>query len=180
MTNVKNEWFEKQWLVYLLCLVFFPVGLYGLWKNQSISKGLKIAITVVITLVLLTQINTNSSVEKNSTSEVGSEIVSNNNSESDKQSDNFISPTDINIEKDSFLGKEVFIKGYFKSLGEWKYLYDEAGSSNFVQLNIDSLPKEIKKNLLTECSDGCDKKFKAIVEKVPYTDIIMLRLLEQL
>ena len=30
-------WYSKKWLVYLLLVLFFPVGLYGLAKNKSIS-----------------------------------------------------------------------------------------------------------------------------------------------
>jgi hypothetical protein len=44
-------------LVILLCIVFFPVGLYALWKNQSISKGWKIGITIVIALIVLAQLD---------------------------------------------------------------------------------------------------------------------------
>jgi hypothetical protein len=49
-------WYEKTWLVVLLCIVFFPVGLYALWKNSSISKGWKIGITVVLALFVLISI----------------------------------------------------------------------------------------------------------------------------
>jgi len=41
-----NSWYEKKWLVIVLCIVFFPIGLYALWKNTSISKGWKIGVTV--------------------------------------------------------------------------------------------------------------------------------------
>lgn len=50
------KWYDKTWLVIVLCIVFFPVGLYALWKNQSISKGWKIGMTVVIALMVLAQL----------------------------------------------------------------------------------------------------------------------------
>ncbi|WP_211196215.1 FxLYD domain-containing protein [Flavobacterium sp. H122] len=64
--EISNAWYEKNWLVILLCVLFFPVGLYALWKNSSIAKGWKIAITVIISLIILTnlgdeKIKTNSS-----------------------------------------------------------------------------------------------------------------------
>lgn len=48
-----NAWYEKTWLVVILCIIFFPVGLYALWKNSSISKGWKIGVTAVISLIVL-------------------------------------------------------------------------------------------------------------------------------
>jgi hypothetical protein len=47
-TTLLKKWYDNTWLVILICIVFFPVGLYALWKNQSISKGWKIGITIVI------------------------------------------------------------------------------------------------------------------------------------
>ena len=55
-STTQSKWYDKTWLVILLCIVFFPVGLYALWKNQSISKGWKIGVTVVIALIVLAQL----------------------------------------------------------------------------------------------------------------------------
>jgi hypothetical protein len=46
-------WYEKTWLVTLLCIVFFPLGLYALWKNSSISKGWKIGVSVILALFVV-------------------------------------------------------------------------------------------------------------------------------
>ncbi|WP_026705279.1 hypothetical protein [Flavobacterium soli] len=48
-----SAWYEKTWLVVILCILFFPVGLYALWKNSSISKGWKIGVTVIISLIVI-------------------------------------------------------------------------------------------------------------------------------
>lgn len=37
-----NPWYEKTWITIILCIVFFPVGLYALWKNSSILKDGKL------------------------------------------------------------------------------------------------------------------------------------------
>lgn len=37
-------WYAKKWLVYLLLVLFFPLGLYGLAKNKSISGITKFVI----------------------------------------------------------------------------------------------------------------------------------------
>ncbi|MEB3800795.1 hypothetical protein INQ45_06860 [Flavobacterium columnare] len=48
-----NAWYEKTWLVVILCIIFFPVGLYALWKNSSITKGWKIGVTSIIALIVI-------------------------------------------------------------------------------------------------------------------------------
>ena len=52
----QSKWYDKTWLVIILCIIFFPVGLYALWKNSSISKGWKIGVTIVIALIVIAQI----------------------------------------------------------------------------------------------------------------------------
>jgi hypothetical protein len=51
--NNSNAWYEKTWLVILLCVIFFPVGLYALWKNSTIGKGWKIGVTAIIALIVI-------------------------------------------------------------------------------------------------------------------------------
>ena len=55
-SSTQSKWYDKTWLVVVLCIFFFPVGLYALWKNATISKGWKIGVTVVIALIVLAQI----------------------------------------------------------------------------------------------------------------------------
>jgi len=47
------KWYDKTWLVIVLWLIIFPVGLYGLWKSDVHSQGLKISLTVVTVIVLI-------------------------------------------------------------------------------------------------------------------------------
>jgi len=64
-TPNSNPWYEKTWLIIILCIIIFPVGLYALWKNSSISKGWKIIVTIIISLIVLTNLG---SKDKTSTS----------------------------------------------------------------------------------------------------------------
>jgi hypothetical protein len=48
----QNKWYEKTWLVIILCIIFFPIGLYALWNNSSIAKGWKVSITVIIIIIV--------------------------------------------------------------------------------------------------------------------------------
>jgi len=54
--GIQSKWYDKTWIVILLCIIFFPVGIYGLWKNESIPMIWKIGITLLISLIALTQI----------------------------------------------------------------------------------------------------------------------------
>ncbi len=53
----KDIWYEKTWLVVMLCLFFFPVGLYALWKNSLIATGWKIAVSIFIAVVIFANLN---------------------------------------------------------------------------------------------------------------------------
>ena len=55
-STTKSKWYDKNWLVYVLCIVFFPVGFYGLYKNSSISQGWKVGITITISLIVIAQL----------------------------------------------------------------------------------------------------------------------------
>ncbi len=53
MENTTTKWYDKKSTVILLLIFFFPVGLYGLWKNQSIAKSWKIGVSVFYALIVL-------------------------------------------------------------------------------------------------------------------------------
>jgi len=58
MEQNQTNWYDKTWLVIILCIFFFPVGLYALWMNSSISKGWKIGVTAFFILGIISQIGT--------------------------------------------------------------------------------------------------------------------------
>lgn len=59
MTTESIKWYDRKWLVILLCIFFFPVGLYGLWKASNISKTWKIIGTCIITLLVISGLSNN-------------------------------------------------------------------------------------------------------------------------
>lgn len=66
----QNKWYNKTWLVVILCILFFPVGLYALWKNIHISRTWKIIVTVFFAGMVLAQYNKNEkSLTKNTSEE---------------------------------------------------------------------------------------------------------------
>lgn len=52
--NTKNNWYDKKTVVFILIVLFFPVGLYALWKSSTFSKKAKGIITGVVAVLLLT------------------------------------------------------------------------------------------------------------------------------
>lgn len=59
--NTENQtkdvrWYDKKGTIILLCILFFPVGLYGLWKNESISKGWKVGVTSLFAFIIIVEI----------------------------------------------------------------------------------------------------------------------------
>lgn len=50
-------------------------------------------------------------------------------------------------------------------IGSLDFLYDEAGSGNFISLDVSNLDKETKKIIFQNCGRGCDAVFKGTVSK---------------
>lgn len=65
----QKKWYDKTWVVVVLCIVFFPVGLYALWKNSLIKTGWKIAVTIIIGLIVIANIGGNDKKTDSSTTE---------------------------------------------------------------------------------------------------------------
>ena len=51
--NNATPWYDRTWLVVLLLIVFFPVGLFALWKSNIIGKGWKIAVSLFFVALVL-------------------------------------------------------------------------------------------------------------------------------
>ncbi len=56
--KTQTQWYDKTWIVVILFFIFWPVGLYALWKNNKISKNTKIVVSAIFALcVFLTMIH---------------------------------------------------------------------------------------------------------------------------
>lgn len=56
MNLISTKWFEKKVFVFAWLVLFFPVGLYGLWQNQTdfdTSKKWMITIGCILALLFL-------------------------------------------------------------------------------------------------------------------------------
>lgn len=43
-----DKWHDKTWLLIVLCIVVFPVGIYALWKTSAIPSHWKIPVTALV------------------------------------------------------------------------------------------------------------------------------------
>lgn len=50
--GASKSWYDRTWLVLLLCIVFFPVGLFALWRGKSMNLFFKIVVTAIILLLI--------------------------------------------------------------------------------------------------------------------------------
>ncbi len=48
MSEIKREWYENRNAVYFMLFLVFPVGRYGLWKNESFQRQTKTRATLAI------------------------------------------------------------------------------------------------------------------------------------
>lgn len=47
-----SRWYEKIWLLIILCVFLWPLGLLGVWKNKKISQPVKIFLSLFYAYVL--------------------------------------------------------------------------------------------------------------------------------
>lgn len=53
MPKQEKKWYQKTGWIIALLIVFFPVGLYLMWKYTDWKKGLKIAVSIVCAVCLV-------------------------------------------------------------------------------------------------------------------------------
>ncbi len=54
-TQEKARWYKKKWLVilFLISIVMYPLGLYGMWKNREFSVLIKLLFSSPLILIVL-------------------------------------------------------------------------------------------------------------------------------
>jgi len=66
MTQEQKKWYDNKVLTNILLIVFFPVGLYALWKSNTIAKWWKITATIIIGLIVIANIGDGTKNDVNS------------------------------------------------------------------------------------------------------------------
>ena len=44
----QKKWYEKTWVIILFLLIFWPVGLFLMWRFADWSKTAKVVVTIII------------------------------------------------------------------------------------------------------------------------------------
>lgn len=50
LKNTPKPWYESYFLLWVISVILFPVGLYGIWKNNSLKKERKIGFSILIAI----------------------------------------------------------------------------------------------------------------------------------
>lgn len=48
----KPKWFDRKFWVFFWLIIFFPVGVYALWKNRRFSRNAKLIISAVVAVIV--------------------------------------------------------------------------------------------------------------------------------
>ena len=98
-----KPWYDNRFVVIALCIFFFPIGLYALWKNNEISKQWKIGGTAIIAILFIA-----AGLSDNNQQTNNREVVSNlNNSITDSTQTDTISTTDTLSNKKASLEERL-------------------------------------------------------------------------
>lgn len=116
MSNQEDKWYNKNVTVIVLLILFFPVGIYGLWKNKNFSSTIKLVITSVFGIFIIISGIGNSNREN-------SRVVQQNNVQPEKRLAN--SNKDIKTEKNHKIGESF-------QLGDFNYSINNIQRTQFI------------------------------------------------
>lgn len=61
MEITEKKWFDNRFLTHLLLIFIFPIGLYALWKSRTIAKWWKVSATMIIAIIYIPSLGSESS-----------------------------------------------------------------------------------------------------------------------
>ncbi|MEP1034403.1 hypothetical protein [Ekhidna sp.] len=59
-----RKWYNNQILTHILLIFIFPIGLYALWKSRTIAKWWKVTATILVAIIFLPSLGTDSQSSK--------------------------------------------------------------------------------------------------------------------
>lgn len=54
--NPDNVWYKRSWGIIIMLIIFFPIGLYLMWKHSNWNKYIKIGVSVIIGIISIAAI----------------------------------------------------------------------------------------------------------------------------
>lgn len=67
-TQLKKKWYDNKFITHLLLIIFFPVGLFALWKSRTIAKWWKVVATIIVGVIVFNMCGSSGSGSSSSTS----------------------------------------------------------------------------------------------------------------
>jgi len=132
-----KEWYDNKFITHLLLLLFFPVGLYALWKSRTIAKWWKITATVLIALIVILNLgggdDTSSSTDHSSTNDTTATVQEEEKAEPK-------SDWEYSTEEDKMSGEKMFFAATV-STNEIEFEFPYGGGSTFT-LAVRNMKKE--------------------------------------
>lgn len=142
MESINQKWYDKKWLVILLCIIFFPVGLYALWMNSTISKGWKIGVSVIIGLMVIGTFGGNDKKGSNKTDVSSEPPVNTSLTQEQKDSiSNTEKLTEIQQRKDNTISASNLVQAYVEN--EVRADENYKNKSFYVEGNVTDIKKDI-------------------------------------
>lgn len=179
------KWYNKTWFTIIMLIVFFPVGLFLMWKNEHFKKSVRIAITVFFALVIVVGMfsgDDENSVEEDAieedieekeleavdtevttsldyeVKEDSIELVVNTNAVDGSIFEMMIIDSDINLESAFFTVEDGVAKGSLYINPDWQPGYLTASGS--MRFNLDDHPQpESVKEIYGENGEHLTGKF---------------------
>ena len=74
--------------------------------------------------------------------------------------------SDIILDIKILKGKSVKVKGFYMSVGNSGFMYEELGSMNFLSVESKNADRNTRKYLLKECDSGCNITIKGTLSEV--------------
>lgn len=69
------KWYDKPWFAVLMLIVFFPVGIYLMWRNDHFKKWVRIGVTAFFVLLLMAGLTSDDTEEDGSIADDGVQEV---------------------------------------------------------------------------------------------------------
>lgn len=74
--NAKPKWYYRTWFVIISLIVFFPIGLYLMWKGTVFGKKWRIALSIIFGLIFVSNWTGNNETAKNTSPSAPTKQVS--------------------------------------------------------------------------------------------------------
>lgn len=158
-STTKQKWYDKTWLVIILCIIFFPVGLFGLWKSSKISKVWKIIVTILIGILFLASLGDSDKTKSSATSSDSTE----EQTASEEQPSYSKIGDEITVDNFVYRVNGVYFK---KSIGNEFDTQTADGIYLIVDLSVKNLDKEehTLDNSLFKLTDESGTEFESSID----------------